>query len=89
MPHLILLSIIFSIILGFLIGSYIYHEDSLITGFFTFIMVIFLVLIFISVVIPHDVEEAKKEASWKCQFEECPYTYEFQTKTERDTVLAN
>ena len=60
-------------------------DDSFVTGILFFVMVGTLTLFYNSFKIPNKVEQAKKEASFQCQFEECPYQY--RVKTEQDTVL--
>ena len=85
MDYFSVLYVLVIAVIGFLlIASYIENDDSSITGFLTFVLIFALFPFFGVVVIPNEVEKAKKETSWKCQFEECPYTY----TVEQDTVLA-
>ena len=84
--YIVLHAITFAVIAFLVIASYIENDDSSIIGLLTCGLILVLALFFISVnvVIPNEVEKARKETSWKCQFEECPYTY----TVEQDTVLA-
>ena len=72
--------VILMILLLFLFFHFI-NAESDVTGVLFFLTVV----IFIGFLIPREVEEAKKEASFQCQFEECPYEYDIQN--DQDTVL--